>query len=520
MKNTLDIGTLAQKWYQENHTEHTVNRRENSLFRMLYKAYCCCSGEEDRWEKLTTKYDFRDACGRIYRWYKHTYEIGFRMPAGQKGQKRVASAEEGKYTFHRCYSDDRSFRLYLLNDQPLSCTQTLFSFVLHTAVAFLVPPDVLDRVLQDLGFHPLHVKNIHHLAIYYVLLTSATPNGELRDNPFDKVRELYLRAQELLRAPDTAPADAYSYAGKLTWMIREKLFLQKAIGNENFENLVKLNRDALNMRHSMLLKDFNILTAVFFTVFDDVDYIPVEPPEKSEVSYSFYAFVGRYCRIIRPRKTKLKKEQTQDKRPQKKITREKYRELLSSMITVSGKYPTREMMILLWLFAYCFAYTTGIYMEPTPFDRIKRKLLKADPSRDEDSVNRFYHNDTLDVYGLIIDEKRNRDMREFRGDEIIENINEKLRLYGWKQLNSKLLFDYYIQQLEGLVLRLDHSSGFDRCKSIEYQDVRLTGIPVTVDNVPCPLVAITWIMHHIKAVHLLHPEASPIPLECGLYEQI
>ena len=78
MKNTLDIGTLAQKWYQENHTEHTVNRRENSLFRMLYKAYCCCSGEEDRWEKLTTKYDFRDACGRIYRWYKHTYEIGTR----------------------------------------------------------------------------------------------------------------------------------------------------------------------------------------------------------------------------------------------------------------------------------------------------------------------------------------------------------------------------------------------------------------------------------------------------------
>ena len=519
MRNALDIGELAQKWYQKNHAKYDIKHKENSLFCMLYKAYCRRSGEKDQWETFSAEYDFRDACGRIYAWYKNTYEIGFRMPPGKQGQKRVAAGKD-RYTFHRCYSDDRSFKLYLLKGQHLSGTQALFSFVLHMAVAFLVPPDELDGVLYQLGFHQLHVKNIHHLAIYYVLLTSAASGGELRENPFDRVKELYFQAQKFLKEPGAAPADAYSYAGKLTWMIQKELFIEKGIDKVNFENLIRLNKDSMNMRHSMILKDFNVLTAVFFTVFDDVDYIPVEPPEESEESYSFYAFVGRYCRSIRPRKTTLRKDQPQDQQPQKKITREKYRELLGSMISSSGKHPTREMMILLWLFAYCFAYTPGIYMEPTPFDRIKKTLLKADPSRDEASVNCFYNEDKLDVFGLIINEKKNRDMREFWGDEMIEYINEKLRLYGWRQLNEKLSFDCYILRLEGLFLRLDHSSGFDQCKSIEYLNAKLTGVPAMVDNVPCPLVAITWIMHHIKAVHLLHPESSPVPLKCGLYEQL
>lgn len=521
MRNTLDIGDLAQKWYRENHEAHGVSHRDNDLFRMLYKAYCRRSGEEDHWERFSTEYDFRDACGRIYGWYKNTYEIGFRMPAGQRGQKRVAAAGKDQYTFDRCYSDDRSFELYLIKGHHHSGTQALYSFVLHTAVAFLVQPRELDGVLQHLGFHPLHVKNIHHLAIYYVLLTSDAPGGELRENPFDRVRELYFRAQKILEEPGDVPTDAYSYADKLTWMIRNDLFVTQTLSSQNFEKLVQLNKDSLNMRHSMILKDFHMLTSVFFNVFDDTDFIPEDLPEAdaTEKSYSFYAFVGRYCRKIQSRKTKGRKKQSPEEPSDKKLSRDKYREWLSSMIAVSGKHPTRDVMILLWMFAYCFVSIPGVYMDTTPFERIKRQIEKADPSR-KDTTDSFYDGENLDVYGLITRSTKPRDMNEFRGDEMIEYINEKLRLYDWGQLNQKLSFDYYIQQLEGLSLRMDHSTGFVRCKSIMYQDAMLTGVPAEVDNVPCPLVAITWIMHHIKAVHLLHPEVSPVPLECGLYEQL
>lgn len=520
MKNTLDIAALAQEWYQENHAKHDIRHRENDLFRMLYKAYCRRSGEEDRWESFSTEYDFRDACGRIYAWYKTTYEIGFQMPAGKKGQKRVAAPGE-KYTFHRCYSDDRSFKLYLLNDQHHCITQALFSFVLHMAVAFLVPPDELDGVLQKLGFHPLHVKNIHHLAIYYVLLTASAPGGGLRENPFDQVRELYFRARKLLTEPGAPPEEAYRYADKLTRLIRRELFIEKGIGRENFETLVMLNRDSLNMRHSLLLKDFYILKAVFFNVFDAADFSLEQEltAGAEEQSYSFYAFVGRYCRKIQSRKTGGGNDFSPDARTGKKLPRDKFREWLGSMISVNGKHPTREVMILLWMFAYCFAFIPGIYMEPTPFERIKNQLEEADPSR-KDTAQSFYDADVLDVYGLISGSGEARGMEEFRGDEMIDYINEKLRLYGWRPLNRKFSFDYYILKLEMLTMRLDHSTGFGRCEEIRYQDAGLTGIPTEADNVPLPLVAISWIMHHLKAVHLLHPEASPVPLECGLYEQI
>lgn len=519
MTNTQDIGSLAQKWYQENHAKHGIRYKENDLFCMLYKAYCCRSGEEDQWEKFSTEYDFRDACDRIYGWYKKTYETGFRMPAGGKGQKRVAEGRD-KYTFNLCYSGDRSFKRYLIDGQHGSGSAALFSFVLHMAVAFLVRPDQLDKVLQKLGFHPLHVKNIHHLAIYYVLLTFSAPGGELQENPFDRVRELYLRAQEILEEPGDAPKDAYSYANQLTWLIRQKLFVEKGIGRENFEKLVKLNKDSLNMRHSLLLKDFYMLKAIFSNVFDDTDFSLEEQlkPNAGEQSYSFYAFVGRYCWRVQDRKSTGRKNQSPEPRSEKMLPRDKYREWLG-MVAGSGKHPTREVMILLWMFAYCFIYIPGVYIDTTPFERIKAQLEEADPGR-KGTTQRFYDGEFLDVYGLITASKGARDMEEFRGDEMLGYINEKLRLYGWAQMNRRNSFDYYIMQLEHLVMHLDRFTDFDRCEWIKYQNVKLTGVPAKAYNVPCPLVAITWIMHHIKAVHLLHPEGSPVPLESNLYEQI
>lgn len=518
MRNTLDVSILAQKWYRENHEKHAVSHGDNVLFRMLYKAYCRRSGERDQWGEFSGEYDFRDACSRIYGWYKRTYEIVYQMPTGQQGQKRGVDKKEAAYSFSLCYSDDRSFKRYLVDGKHVSGTLDLYSFILHTAVAFLVPPDELDSVLQDLGFHPLHVKNVHHLAIYYVLLTFAAPDGSLRGNPFEQVRKLYDRAREILDEPSSEPVAAYSFGGKFSWQIRNDLFLKRAIGTENFENLVRLNKDALNMRHSLLLRDFRTLTTVFLNIFDDAHYRPDGPLDarSDEKSYSFYAFAGRFCRKPRSQDRKLREKQTV-----KIMPRDKFRELLGSMITVSQKYPTREVMILLWMFAHCFAYTPGIYMDPDDFDRLNKKLLKADGrSLSDPFYRRYYDGNILDIYGLITNSDKDRQMQEFRGDDLIDCINEKLYRYGWKPLNSKLSSDYYIQRLKELELVLDRDDSYSRCISIAHDNSRITGIPASVPNVPCPLVAITWILYHIQAVHRYQPEAWPFPLEFSFYEQI
>lgn len=498
MGNDQDIRTLVQQWHRSNPANRTFAHRENKLFQMLYEAYCRRSGDQIRWAQLSTYADYEDACTRLYGWYRQTYELGFQMPAGKKGQKRAAGPSGQDYSFHLRYSDSRSFELYLLKGLHLSGSQTLLSFVLHTAVAFLVPPDQLDAVLQYLGFHPLHVKNIHHLAIYYVLLT-AEPGSPV--NPFDMVRELYLRAHELLSKSPEAPQDGYLYADQLTRAIREELFLRKAIGRENFEKLVLLNRDSLNMRHSMILRDFHRLTAIFFHVFDDPHFCPEDPlqADAGEDNYSFYAFVGRYCREY--------------------LTRKKYRDWLCGMIDREGKHPTRDVMILLWLYAYCFAFLPGIFMEPVTVNRIKKKLQKADPDQAA-SIGSFYQNDTLDIYGLIMGAKKRSVPGQFRGADFVTYINEKLLSYGWGPLNEKLAFDHYIMQLDKLVMRMDPSQDHGRCRSIRYGDGELTGIPTMADNVPCPLAAITWILHHLKAVHLSDPNSAPCPLECSLYEQV
>lgn len=518
MKSTQDISILAKKWYRENRTKHPVSHRDNGLFRMLYRAYCRRSGEKDQWEIFSGEYDFRDACGRIYAWYKHTYVTVYQMPTGQQGQKRGIDKKEAAYSFSLCYSDDRSFKRYLVDGKHVSGSLDLFSFILHTAVAFLVPPNELDSVLQDLGFHPLHVKNVHHLAIYYVLLTFAAPDGSLRGNPFEQVRKLYDRAGEILGEPSSEPVAAYSFGDKFSWEIRNDLFLEKAIGTENFENLVRLNKDELNMRHSLLLRDFRILTTVFLNIFDDIHYSPDKPLDarSGEESYSFYAFAGRFCRKPRSQDRKLRGKETVRSMP-----REKFRELLGSMITVSQKYPTREVMILLWMFAHCFAYTPGIYMDPDDFARINKKLLKAaGRSADDPCYKRYYDRDILDIYGLITNSDKDRQMQEFRGEDLINCINENLYRYGWKPLNSKLSSDYYIRQLESLELVLDHDDSYSRCISVTHDDSRITGIPASVPNVPCPLVAITWILYHIQQVHRYQPEAWPFLLEFSLYEQI
>ena len=502
---TQSITDLAQSWYRSSHADCSTDASGNRLFAMLYNTHCRRNGISGTFGTLSGDADHYKACMELYSWYAHRYGTVLKMDKGSQGQKRLVGFRSGEYTFNLLYSDDRQFKNYLLTGLPQSGSQDLLAFVLHTAVAFLVPLEELDAVLQRLGFHPLHVKNIHHLAIAYVLLMAE--NNQIDDtfNPFAEVERLYSLAHEILETPVSTEETAYSFANQQTSVIREMLLQNKQLYSQNFEVLISHNRAELNMRHSMILADFHKLSAVFTHIFDtSEDELFLD--EDFESAYSFYRFVTRFCR--------------------ENLSRKKYREELTSMIDRKQKHPTRNVLILLWLYAYCFSFLPGVLISPVTFRRITKQLRKTHPDWADDAKN-YYRDDLFDVYGFIVGQPNRFVPQIFRGSDFISYLNEKLLLrYGWGALNSKLPFDSYIQKLEPLVLQIAPSFTANRCSSAEYDRNRLEGLARDVDNVPYPLVAVTQIfscladLHAAKAAQSKYAKLSPCPLKCGLYEQL
>lgn len=493
---------LVQGWYLNNPARQSGKLADNALFRMLYNSFCRRNGIARTYADVVTEGAYAEACAQLFGWYQQRYARDFSMSTGTKGQKRTVDCQSKAYSFDLLYCDDRQFRNYLVTDIPQSGSQDLFSFVLHTAVAFLVPPGELDGVLQHLGFHPLHVKNIHHLAIYYVLL--AAENRPLAEdyNPFAEVRALHEKAREILEKPMAAASEGYRYGRKETRLIRQALFLEKELRSHNFEDLVSCNKTDLNTRHSLILSDFHRLISVFLHIYDaSCDADDVEHPDREETGFSFYVFVEGFCKD--------------------NLTRKKYREQLTGMIDLQGKHPTRSVMILLWLYAFCFSFSRSIYVDRTTFRRITKQLALYD-SRWADEAKAHLQGEMFDIFGFLTGAAGGSGGEVFRGSEFVAFINEILtQRYGWGPLNARIPFDYYILKLGETAVRCDASVPVVTCRKDRIADIRLR-----VDNVPDPLAAIVGIMVQLKAViaernaRIGRADLSPCPLKCSLYEQI
>ena len=498
---------LVLTWYMNNPERRSGKLADNALFRMLYNAFCRANGSTRTFADVVKEASYTEACDRLYAWYRERYKTGFHMPTGSKGQKRTVTGNGGKYTFDLLYGDDRQFRSYLVTDIPHSGSQDLFSFVLHTAVAFLVPPGELDMVLQYLGFHPLHVKNIHHLAIYYVLL--AAENRPLAEdfNPFAQVRSLYEKGIAIMEDPEDKPAGGFLYGNRETRFIRQALFLEKELRSQSFENLVSVNKAALNTRHSLILSDFHKLAAVFMYIYDvNSDDIDNNYAQNVEEAFSFYAFVEAFCRD--------------------NLSRKKYREQLTGMIDLHGKHPTRNIMILLWLYAFCFSFTQSVYLDGIVFQRITKKLAGYDPAWAEEAKE-YYREELFDVFGFLTGAAGRTVPAAFRGSEFVAFINEKLwQRYGWGPLNARIPFDYYILKLGELVICKDQRYSAALPPLVTHSQDRITDVRPRVVNVPDPLAAVVYILSQLKGVieeryeRIGLVDQSPCPLKCGLYEQV
>ena len=547
---------------------------ENLLFAYLYNAYCKHTKKEtETFEILKQRakdsgmneYDiFQNACKELYSWYSDRYHGIFHMRFGGKGISRfmsqktvfdretsIASVSEkkkvelmksgdavlapsyraasssgyfqqggrvykklyGVYEFDTLYQE-KQFEKYLLpNKSDVMLTTDAYDFILHSAVAFLLSPEDLDHLLQTYGFQHLHVKNIHHLAIYVTLSEAQTVEMNNEYHSFQSVRELYDCARELLnyeREPmlcEPSEDERQAFSTDSTWVLRKFLMKNKNLHRDNFLSFVANHAEIFNMRHRRLLWEHKKLVDLFAVLYDNqTDFHPEAVLEEkrwgiSESQYCLYMFVCRFCKTFK----------------HKDWNRQLYGEVKSGL-----SHPTREIMLLMWMYAYCFLFHPNVVThhklnKKVSFSRIDGKENAQYPFRD------FVKKEELSVLAYLASEHGPLSgfsdgdvvVREFSGDELIAFLNEKLRDYAWgaDALSEKRKFDAYILRLKGLRIRFDDD--FAHVKEIRFQKTNiLFDKERFVDNVPIPLVIITELFDRIKN------ESGDYPLECNLYEQL
>ncbi len=528
---------------------------ENLLFQYLYDAYCKLERQDDSFEAVVagaksaggnSSDKYIAARQTLVNWYTARYRLQEKKDAGQRSGdlepidsdapkrektnrgitrdvfardvfRRNIEIEKEKYRFDEPISQEL-FKVYL-NDFPIQQnpfqTADARSFILHTAVAFLLSPKQLDALLVTFGFHPLHVRHIHDMAIY-VVLRDASQNWSTEDrrerNPFQEVREIYEAARLLLIQAQTAesrePSDdeLAAFQSDSTRKVQQYI-LKQELSKENLLAYVGSHTEFYNLRYRRLLAEHKQLVDLFSTL-----YIQRGNWEDIEKRYSLYAFLSSNCR---------------------NFNRKDFNRRIYGEIVKYKKHPKRELMVILWMYAYCFLFCPEVstpcdFSVVCPFKRIKQELeLPLEyPFSSYSDKKIDYH---LRVLEYLSDEREDRVSplrgfydgmtvrRTFNGSELIAFINGKLVDYTWCQLDGRNAFDRNILSLSPLRIILNEDG--------DIQSASYDGKPIdnarkmNVDNVPGPLVMIFNLLQEIKTF-ISDLDNIRMPLPCDHFYEL
>lgn len=506
--------------------------KEHPVLRALCKAYSRINSERDILQRIETEEDAKGACDILYDWYrgrylspkpagetekadakgnngvtknvnfKNTYDskasYTVRYVKNKDGKKiRIKETQYQKYHFDEPY-DARPFRKYLTQLDIPARDEDYLGFVLHVAVAFLLKPVELDDTLKACGFQKLHVRNIHHLAIY-ATLADYWEKEELQStsfNPFVRVKLLYEKAREILNDNEPAAAPLDAQQDHTRW-IREHLLTNRNLTIENFEDIVKQHKDSFTMLHKQILEDHHKFAALFSVIFDPGN-TDDELWDERVREYSLFHFTDSFCCPH--------------------CSRDDFEKKLYNHIDLGKKHPTRELMIIFWVYAMCFTTIAGVAIEDDKLiNKIKRKLKKCDDQSSKD-ISDCYDDFSgyLDLSSFLSGRKSIVPNDNFDGTAIVEYINVILTSrYEWASLNPQRPFDYcIINILKGLrITDFDPSPESKTIGRIIYRGMVVNNICKRVDSVPYPLCVISMILKELS-------KYENYPLACSLYVQL
>lgn len=513
---------------------------EHPILLALCDAYLRCNPSEDILLDIESEEEAIQVCGKLYGWYKNRYSRNAengneekKPPKSNRGitknvnhkntfddtasysvrhiqedgkKKLVKESQYKTYYFNEPYRKEQ-FERYLVNLEIPPRDEDYLGFILHVSVAFFLKPDELDILLKQCGFQQLHVRNIHHLAIYATLVDS-WERGDYRDisyNPFAKVKELYEQAREILNDSEESAADHLGGIKDETRWIREYLFKNGNLTTENFSNIVRGYKKSFTMTHHQILEDHHKFASLFSVIYDPSSNLADSSWSSAAEEFSLYRFTNRFCNSHSSRRDFEKK--------------------LFDHINIEKKQPTRELMILFWIYAYCFTAITDVSItNEKTFNKIKRKLTKYNSQWSRtiadyyDNANGLAYGGQFDVAGFIYSGENFGITRTgcFDGSKLIAAINEILTSrYEWARLNAKRPFDYCIMNIlkDLKIVAFDPNPESTTTGKIYYKGQVVENTCKRIESVPYPLCVISAILEELSSI-------EKYPLACKLYVQL
>ena len=525
--------------------QYEYDPKESPLVEALYRAYVRLAPGNPDYETLLE----RDAMthtavkgklrNSLIPWYCDRFEApGPEKTGGRAGVDRGVKPDvvfgEADYRFDEPMT--RSvLEKYLLRGEGLR-TADFRDFILHMAVAFRLTPETLDKLLMAYGFHRLHVKNVHHMAIYAVLRELETGSLPPDTDAFAAVKECFEKARKLLKDTSGQPGSARSAGADPTYSTRfmeNELSAQRDLTRARVLEYIAKNPELYGMRHVRLLAEHKRLAYLFGELYDPHRADWTREGDTTASVYCFYRFLNEFC---------------------KKTERKHFNEQIFNWIQREGRHPTRELMIALWTYAFCFLFTPVIDVrrpdggtpwcdaktvpfsartqaaeEETPFadyqDRTqeggfrvldylrcsaengaedkgdKAGILKEEGSEAPAPAEKPSARKDTDgsVYGTVLSmDYAPAKGRGFSGEQLLAFINGKLQSYSWRSLDKRDPFDAIVQALGPL----EYGNGRDGtpCWFFDGQRLKLpAGLPKT--DVPAPLALITELLHRVQTVN-------------------
>ncbi len=505
---------------------------DNRLLEYLYDSYCRIIGKNETFNErvLSSEDDVENIYSAIasdlYDWYEARYSGRFGMNKGVRGAQGLRtisvantyknirfSKKEGKetaygrYGFSQLYAKKQFFSKFATTSFSEK-GQPYMDFILHCCVAFFVSPKKVDQLLLYYGFPQLHIRNIHHMAIYTVLSSAQSMTAaEIESfNPFADIEKLYSKARDILNdvsADDAGSKKDYVIAGTKTNWIRDYL-ISSRLSINNMTQYISANKSMFTMRHSLILKDCWKYARLYTHIYYEYGHRNPDGSDWSngEEKYSLYEFMTKYC--------------LSESFP----TPKRFNDILFREIERNQKHPSREFMIIIWLYNYCFASMSSLEISQYTVDKLCESYqaeiddgVVRDSAGELAKVKANYSNGEFSISKFIF---CNTASQPFHGAAVVASIQNKLNEYGLGPLNKNRVFDNYILSLESLEIRYDNN----RQKNVVFWNRNRISEVASIHNVPDALVVITALFDEIQEAKQTQGLPYYHPLACRIYEQI
>ncbi len=399
------------------------------------------------------------AIEKIWGWYSAKYSDGAVVREKGRSSRSVSLGvvADEKYNFHIPYQKTQ-FMENLYGNVSVEP-----EFIQHICLAFRLGVEDCNTLLRTYGHLPLHSKNIHNMAVYTVLSSAHLISGNL----LAAVKKLFFGALQVVGDKKKRPVRE----NKDTKALMDEIISKGVFDSEKFMEYIKAYAPLLNWRHSAIINEHDRLASAMRFVYMPLALKPAKTVgtkeifdwESPEERYCLFNFLNSFCMELQSNHF-VERFIGDIQNDGKKASEGK------SGSFVGNRHPTRESMILLWLFEDFFRNSAPV---PCP-KRAVAVLGKEYFSGEADTEGKVLFDiqkylfggigeedtETVDitVHGAVTEHYKANVC--FNGARTLAVINGNLELLEYSPLNERNAFDRLIRKL--LTLKLYKTTGRNR----------------------------------------------------------